>query len=54
MSWYLLLLWENHEPFPYASIFAPFQVHQDSSFLTYSLTTAYQRVLMDTMSGGSR
>jgi len=27
-------------------------VQQDSSFLTFSLTTAYQRVLMDTMSAG--
>lgn len=27
-------------------------IQQDSSFLTYSITTAYQRVLMDTMSGG--
>lgn len=29
-------------------------IQQDSSFLTFSITTAYQRVLMDTMSGGSR
>ena len=41
-------------PLPSPINVAPLQVHQDSSFLTYSLTTAYQRVLMDTMSGGSR